>query len=62
VLTLRGVAEHDVDGHIAAVDLHFADRLVGNEIAAGVGIDQRTQAGVYVCLGNGHRVSIAWNA
>ena len=54
VLALRRIAELDVDGDVAAVDLHLADRLAGDEVAAGVGIDQRTQAGVYVCLGDGH--------
>ncbi len=54
VLAARGIGEHQVDRDVAAVDLHLAHRFAGDEIAAGVGIVQCTQAGLNVGLGDCH--------
>ena len=48
VLGLGRIAEQDVDDDVAAVDLDVLDRLAGDVILAGVGIDQRLQAGLDV--------------
>jgi hypothetical protein len=55
VLALRGIGELHVDDDVRTLDLDLAHRLRGDEIAPGIGIGQRVQAGLDVGLGNGHR-------
>src|SRR5262249_8282441 len=48
------IAELDVDIDVRAVDADLLDRLAGDEVLAGIGIDERAKAGLDVRLGNGH--------
>ena len=70
VLALRGIAQHQLDRDVAAIDLHLAHRFGGREIPTGVGIDQRTHTGLNISLGYRHgelgytrnkRISLAKN-
>jgi hypothetical protein len=47
-LALRRIAELDVEGDVAAVDLDVLDCLGGDEIFMGVGIDDSGQGGLDV--------------
>jgi hypothetical protein len=51
-----GVGELNVDDDAAGAELDLLDGFAADEILAGVGIDQRTQAGLDVGLGDGHRM------
>src|SRR6266540_2500521 len=55
VLALGRIAEDEIDSDVRTVDLHLSYRLGRAEVATGVRVDQRTQAGLDVGLGDGHR-------
>ena len=55
-LALRRIAELDVEGDVAAVDLDVLDCLGGDEIFMGVGIDDSGQGGLDVIYSDAHWV------
>ena len=49
-----GIAELDVEGDVVAVDLHVLDRLAGDEVLAGVRIDDCVSAALTCFYGDAH--------
>jgi hypothetical protein len=56
-LALGRVAEFDVEGDVAAVDLDVLDRFRGHEIFIGIGVDDRGQGGLDVFCSDAHEIS-----
>ena len=60
ICDLAGIAELDVEGHVAAgVDAHVAQLLGGDEIAAGLGVDDGLEGLEEIGFVDGH---VGWGA
>jgi len=44
-LRLGGIAEFDVEGNVVTVELDVLERLAGDEILAGIGVDRSSEGG-----------------
>ena len=44
-LGLGGIAEFDVEGNVVTVELDVLERLAGDEILAGIGVDRSSEGG-----------------